>query len=114
MDKMKVLLGLAAGGYWVYLVQSRKIDLKGWEYWGGLGVGAYWAWLALSSPADQQKAGNIPAQTPAPVTQPPAAPVNPQYPDGEPVPLLTEEEYYPDPNAPGQPVPPEDIPYNQA
>ena len=80
MDKMKVLLGLAAGGYWVYLVQTRKVNLKPWEYWAGLGVGAYWAWLAYSSPAEAKKVQHV-EQAPQPQPQPqpkPPAPVSPQ------------------------------------
>jgi hypothetical protein len=59
MDKAKILLGLAAGGYWVYLAQSNKITLSKFEYYAGLGVGAYWAWLALSSPKPKQLDVNI-------------------------------------------------------
>lgn len=62
MDKLRIFLGLAAGGYWVYLVQTRKLDLKPWEYWAGLGIGAYWAWLAYTTPATMQKVGTQPAQ----------------------------------------------------
>ena len=51
MGTLKIILGLAAGGYWVYLVQTKKEDFAEWEYWTGLGVGAYWAWLALSAPS---------------------------------------------------------------
>lgn len=55
MNTIKVALGLAVGGYWVYLVQSRKDEIETWEYWAGLGAGAYWAWLALSSPEEKKQ-----------------------------------------------------------
>ena len=77
MNTLKVALGLAVGGYWVYLVQSRKDEIENWEYWAGLGAGAYWAWLALSSP-DEKKQEMVTASkqavaTPAVAASPPPA-----------------------------------------